>query len=318
MAETLADQLNSWRSIVSDAHLQDDAISLILFKSLSIYHEYEPNASFPFLFRLEQWLSNVQSDAERKTLVSALSHIFFVGRKEFASLYRTSYDNICRQIIEHESIDFFCPNYASLLTQELSYTWICPLTDSMPINSFLKFNNLKGHDQRPQWRTIHAFADGQKLQDYLNQKNIKRIAILEDFVGTGAQSISCIESSLLSIKGVQFIFSPLIICPQGHREFKKLADNYPTFSYCPALVIPESAMLGEQPTNNEPPVFEHVRALNLKVAKGLGIPADQRFGYRDTGAMVVLATNCPDNTLPIFRADERGWAPVFPRVWRPE
>ena len=49
----------------------------------------------------------------------------------------------------------------------------------------------------------------------------------------------------------------------------------------------------------------------------LGAKSDkQMFGFEETGAKVVMFSNCPNNTLPIFHAETSSWTPLFPRVNR--
>jgi hypothetical protein len=40
------------------------------------------------------------------------------------------------------------------------------------------------------------------------------------------------------------------------------------------------------------------------------------FGFADTGALVVMHSNCPDNTVPIIHHSSDTWDPLFPRSSR--
>ena len=72
---------------------------------------------------------------------------------------------------------------------------------------------------------------------------------------------------------------------------------------------------------NEPPFFQTVRELIVRVRAELSNPeADaesQRYhGYKGTGGVVVMYSNCPNNSLPIIHDETKKWRSLFPRIKR--
>ena len=97
--------------------------------------------------RLVEWLRNVEDGDDRKSLFRILEHLFFVGKQQFDALCRAAYDDAAsRWIVDKCALEITDPNISTAITELTSYTWFCPITDSMRINSFLKLNGLRGHD----------------------------------------------------------------------------------------------------------------------------------------------------------------------------
>jgi len=307
-------KLRSWEAVDADKNLEPGALSLVLYLGEKLYIDYEPNEFEPFMLRLENWLNNLPDENEQKILISLLSQLFYVGKNEFDSLYRSTLTNVSRWIADIAPIALEDPEFGSRLTSELRDTWFCPMTDSLRINSFLKINGLAGHDHRPHWRSLSIFGDVAKIKSYIKAKKIKRLVLLEDFVGSGSQISGTIRFICDNFKDIDVAFCPLIICPIGDAHFKTLASNYDRLSYLPTLTLPEEAFLTATPRAGEPPAFAKARSLFYKIGTRLPDP----FGYKQTGALVVMFSNCPDNTLAVFREETATWRPLFPRVWRPE
>lgn len=318
MSRPLLEMLKGWEGLESDPDLEPGAISLVLYHADRLFLEYEPGGLDPFLLRLEKWLANADSDEDMKSLLSVLSGLFFIGRSEFNSLYRAAFGNICRWIIDEDNIDLAAVSYDRVLQWGQKATWICPITDSLRINGFLKVNGLSGHDHRPHWRSIAAFGDLSKTRDYLRSEGIRRLVLLEDFVGSGSQVKEAIEFACRELPDISVLFCPLVICPKGDEQALSLASTYTNLTYDPVLVLPDKLFVSETPVAGEQALLSRARALTLKLGHKLRSPVAEHFGYKKTGAMVVLYTNCPDNTLPLFRDEGGAWQPLFPRVWRPE
>lgn len=308
------DRFRSWTALQGDPDLEDGALSLVLYLAEKLYSDYEPSGFRPFMHRLESWLGNVTSESDQKILISLLSHLFFAGRNEFESLYRSTLTNIYRWLVEISASNLDSNDLDNTLADQLSKTWICPITDSLRINSFLKINGLKGHDHRPHWRSLAKFGDVARISDYMKTAGIENLVLLEDFVGSGTQIDSTIRFVANNFGHINTLLCPLIICPKGHSHLSHLAERATRVSYSPTLVLPEDAFLSPLSRPIENATFKKARALILR----LGQRVTQPFGFRDTGAMVVMFSNCPDNTLALFREENPRWAPLFPRVWRPE
>lgn len=315
MAVGLMERFRAWEAIENDPDLEGGALSLVLYLAAKVYCDYEPSGLRPFMLRLERWLDNLAAEADQKVLISLLSHLFFAGRGEFESLYRSTLTNIYRWLVEVVDADIANADLNLVLNAALQKTWICPITDSLRINSFLKINGISGHDHRPHWRSLAKFGDVAKIQRYITDNSIERLVLLEDFVGSGTQIESTVNFASSNFSGLQIAVCPLIVCPVGDRRLNALKKSLERLSYRPTMVLPEDVFLEPTPKANELPSYSRGRELINRLGTRL---AKDPFGYKDTGAMVVLFSNCPDNTLGIFRHEASTWDPLFPRVWRPE
>src|SRR4051794_33590006 len=69
-----------------------------LLRSLEaeLFSKYEPQSGPrpDFWQRFTSWIANVGDDDDKKRLLLLASHIFFVGREEFETLYLVAYNNI--------------------------------------------------------------------------------------------------------------------------------------------------------------------------------------------------------------------------------
>lgn len=309
------ERLKAWDAIEGDPDLESGSLSLVLYLARKIYGDYEPSGFRPFTLRLGKWLDNVTTEADQKVLVSLLSHLFFAGRGEFESLYRSTLTNIYRWLADVTTADICDPDLGRVLNAELRNTWICPITDSLRINSFLKINGMSGHDHRPHWRSLARFGDVTKIQQYMNANSIERLVLVEDFVGSGTQIKSTVDFACSNFDGLKIALCPLIVCPVGDRVLGEAAKKFKQLTYLPTMVLPEEVFLEPAPRADEPAAFARARTL---ISGLTGRLAPDPFGYRATGALVVLFSNCPDNTLAIFRSESPDWEPLFPRVRRPE
>lgn len=282
-----------------------------------LFDDYEPRAYTDFLHRLSDWLGNVSDRADKLTLFRLAGEIFFVGRAQMASLFRTAFnDNISRWVIDQADLRLDDPALAAHVTRELEGTWICPVTDSMRINKFLKVNDLEGHVYRPDWYSLAAFGDAQRLQKYVDSTTITRLVLLEDFVGSGGQVRAAIDFALHSLPGIPILVVPLICCPEGARRTRALAAAESNLTFEPVLELPESVFVKRSRRDGEPAVHGEIRELVEKLGEQLPTMWADEFGYNDIGSLIVLHSNCPDNSLPILHDDGARWKALFPRVRR--
>lgn len=298
----------------------DDLIRLrdhLVWLQKELFDEYEPNRYQSFDDRLVEWLRNVEDGDDRKSLFRILEHLFFVGKQQFDALCRAAYDDAAsRWIVDKCALEITDPNISTAITELTSYTWFCPITDSMRINSFLKLNGLRGHDHRPDWRSLKEFCDPLRVQDYMTNNSIKRLVLLEDFVGSGDQLKSTIAWAAHSFPTTLILVIPLVCCPRGIETGAALTRAYGNVTYSPTLTLRPELFLTEAAQSDEPEIFGRVRELILRIRARLNGWAGEPFGFEGTGALVALYSNCPDNTLPIIHHKGAEWAPLFSRVRR--
>lgn len=316
---TFPDLMRAWSLEDGDPDLESDAIEVVQQLANLLLHEYEPTALDSFEHRIELWLANVSHERDKKVLLSTISHLLFVGSREFTSLYREAFAHMCRWITESASIDIADSKYQNTLESAIDRTWICPITDSLRINSFLKTNNIPGHNHRPHWRALREFSDPEKITIYVDAHEIERIVLLEDFVGTGDQVSNAIEFAATTLPDMPFLICPLVVCPDGMQLINDLCDVYKNLSYASPLELPQEHFLKPAAVAGEPATYTKARELMIRYGSKITTSEEgELFGYRDTGAMVVLYSNCPDNAVSFIWKKSDEWAPLFPRIWRPE
>jgi len=321
MRGILSDIPAEWDFPPEGSPLPAGAASLIDFLSKKVFNDYEPSQFHPFRQRLVEWLNNFQEQEDQQHLLALLLDVFFVGRREFEALYRAVYRGVLfRWMIEGSDIDVFSDDLETLIADKVNDAWICPISDSLRINSFLKVNGLKSLDKRPDWRSLKQFGDVPKIQSYVADKGIRDLVLLEDFCGSGNQATGAIKFAAETLPDVRILLCPLIVCPKGDEALigvvKELKDNgFSNVTYEPALVLPQTVVhdydehAAGNSTRSDLFLCDNKAKLGFSTDKAM-------FGYKQTGAKVVMFSNCPNNTLPVFHRETEDWKPLFPRVDR--
>lgn len=311
------DLLTRWLRSDDNSEIPD-IFNRVTYLGRVLYHDYEPSQYRRFSERLDWWLANVEEDHLQKVLYKLVGCLFFVGRQEFESLCRAAFNGpISRWLIDKLDIQFADAEAKKKLSVAVERTWFCPVTDSMRINAFLKVSNLEGHRHRPDWKSLARFGDPKKIVDYIHRENIERIVLLEDFVGTGVQMSAAVSYASELDKDIPVICCPLVICPDGARKGVELARKYPNLTFEPVLTLPIDQFIKYEPQPFDTALFVAVRELIVTVAGRLPITSgSDTHGFEGTGALVVLYSNCPNNTLPIVHDLTGNWSPLFPRIRR--
>ncbi|MBW4709558.1 hypothetical protein KX928_17365 [Roseobacter sp. YSTF-M11] len=307
-----------WDYAAEGEELEPGSVSFIKFLGRKLFQEYEPNQFQVFEDRLLDWLNNLENEGDQKLLLALLIELFFMGRKEFEALYRSVYGGILsRWIIDQNKLNPFDPKIDDQVRKGLNDCWLCPITDSLRINSFLKVNGLKSMEHRPDWKSLVKFGDAEKIKSYMKKNKISQIVLLEDFVGSGTQVQEAIDFVEEQFSDLGVLICPLVVCPKGEKRIRERIKSMPNVEYEPGLVIPEAAMFqrGEQSSN--PMLNEKVWALFIRLQGRFKVNKPEAFlGFKKTGAQVVMYSNCPNNTLALFHRETVDWKPLFPRVNR--
>lgn len=296
------------------------------FLAQRLYHEYEPtkhataNARRDFLKRLEAWLSGFENKSHAMTAFKSIQYIFFAGTAEYEELYRCAYSHhICSWVMNQENIGLFDLNVDEKVDQSVRKTWICPATDSLRINGFLHINSLRGHDLRTDWRSLSMLGDDDLIQKYVDRKQIKRLVIVDDFVGAGNQFWGSLSYAIKVFPG-NILAIPLICCASGLRMIKRELEmaGIERVEVSPVLVVPDNCMVGETVMEGEPKLFSKMRkAMKFGYDKMRINTSGEEYGSGRLGSLTVLYSNCPNNTPPIYGLDAGGrWSPIFKRISR--
>jgi len=315
---SLAKLPTDWDDTDIHQYLNPGSVGFVKFLAKKQFSNYEPCELEFFENRLLQWLNNVDNPKDKKLLLALLLEVFFVGKNEFDSLYRYLFNGeIKRWIIDTQSISLLTKNYNSQIMKAMNKTWYCPLTDSLRINSFLKVTGMKGVKIRPDWVSLLELGDEQKIRDFVSLNKIEHLVLMEDFVGSGTQIKNAVKFAARILPDCHILAAPLIICPKGDQVLKGIAKKHPNVAYRPALTIKKSSMFPSEKDCTGKKKHVDARELFERISNRFPITKDTgMLGFKHTGAQVVLYSNCPNNTLPIFHHEGKDWAPLFPRVSR--
>ncbi len=300
------------------------------------YHEYMP-CSGPehpdFMIRLSKWINNVgeTEDVKKRLLFEFAPQILFFGKKDFVSLYRTAFRGpITKWIIDELDLRIDDPDIDNKISTELHHhTWYCPITDSMSISDFHHTNQIGGVDYRPDFRSLRQFGnDRQKIVDFMQNhrdttgiRPLKRIVLLEDFVGSGAQSDKVISFAASLPGNIPILYIPLIICPKGAETVRSKVNTFKNLSYEPIIELEKDLFINDE-TEPSGELEKNIRdfAKNTYITVVGNDASSPRpyspFGFRETGATVVMYSNTPANTLPIIQHESDTWHALFPRSAR--
>jgi len=315
--------------------------SQIDYLNSKLYKDYEVTVYPPHLefeYRLRNWLKNTRNIDSQKILFKLVPRLFFIGEREYLSLHQTVFNGpIARWLIDQESIDITLTTAQERIQSSLSGTWICGLTDSMLISQFYHVNEIEGSDLRPDLRAFKKLSENNGnddimksiIVDFLRNQvpQFKRIVLLEDFVGTGTQVVSTVKWALTlnEIDPIPVLFCPLVICRSGVEKFQKLLAEYSNFSFEPSLILDDSVLLTKFPKSNEDEFFTQLRDVvhqTYDLVKGNNsgkLYGPFGFGSKEEGGglLLVLYSNCPNNTIPLIHNEsDTPWNPLFPRSSR--
>lgn len=297
--------------------LEHDAIQYLGHK---VFNDYEPAQFDLFEDRLDGWLHNLEDEKDQQDLFRLLNRLFFVGRSEFEALARAAHHGpVLRWLVDQLQLDIKRTDLAQPIADGIAATWLCPITDSMRINSYLKVNKLEGRSHQPDWRSLRKFGNPESIKKFIADNNIRRLVLLEDFVGSGTQMKSAVEFAASLSQDLKILVCPMITCPGGDAAGRELSHALPNVTFEPVLKIPSGMLIKAEAQQGEPRLNVAIRALTRKVRDRLSLPGrdeESYHGYKDTGAVFAMYSNCPNNSLPILRDQTDNWFALFPRIKR--
>jgi len=323
MIDPIESKVNKW--VQNGENKYGDINRKIIHLNHWLFSDYEPSLGPgpDFVTRLSKWLDNVDEEEEQKLLFELVPHIFYIGREELNVLYREAYHTVfAKWLIDNVNAKFSDSNVLQTLNDEIASTWFCPLTDSLRINQFYHINDIPGkHDHRPDWRSLRTFGDIKLISDYIEKNKIKRIVLLEDFIGNGGQVSKAVSFVAEKFPNLPILIIPLIICPAGMSQARAFTAAHNNIQISPVVSVSEDYFIHEIETQIESDFFKKIHALAessySRVANSTTIDDNidpyGPFGWRRTGGIIVMHTNTPNNTLPLIHNKSQTWNPLFKR-----
>lgn len=334
MAESINEKIIRWDHENSTLGVNsfNEAYNFVVYLDNLLFQNYEPTRNFNtkmFKDRFIEWLNNTTNEEQQKVLFQLIPHIFYIGTDEFDNLFRIAFNyNIINWIIEKNNLKIDDDDLSLKVSETIQKTWFCPVSDSMRINGFYHINQIcNGIEYRPDWRSLAKFGDSQKLIEFIKTQKIEYIVLLEDFVASGSQASETIDFAIKISKqtAVKILFLPLVICPEGEKVIENATSNEDSFTYSCVLKIPETSFVKYDLVYQKDHFFSKlittIKELHELVSGSsefddVNDKSYGPFGFKKSGALIVLYSNCPNNTLPIIHYEHTSWKSLFPRTKR--
>lgn len=302
----------------------------IIFHSAYRFWQFTPTHAGAARFeeRLTSWLHNPElMERDVAIMLRLVPQIQFVDRDDMLTLYSAAFGGpILRWLLDEIDLDFSVDDeeFSVRLREGLDTTWFCPITDSMNISQFHHVNGIEGKNQRPSWRTLKSYGDVSKVKTYMRKNNLKRLVLLEDFVGTGTQSVPALRFAIQNFcPQVPVLFVPLIISEVGEKNIRKDIGTPTGFSFECIFKVPLHVHVQEEPQPTDSPFIAAVRSLVQRSFDKVRLPStpeakplEHAFGFGSAGTLIVIYSNCPNNTLALLWHNSPQWRALFPRVSR--
>lgn len=341
--------MTEWQDQLSDK-VASARLSLILenlrFLERIKFTPYVPTlySRYPadFAERFYRWLTNPGiTSAQQRDLFEFVHHIAFFSFDDFAALFQSAFSGpISRWCMSQAGLSLEQPDWQTKLNEErFDRTWFCPVTDSLLISVFHHVNEIEGKNRKPAFRELMHFGDQtsdpdkNKIHQHIRANNYKRIVLLEDFVGTGRQSLNTVEWAVRTLR-TPVLFCPMIISPEGAANYRDLqatirreqaADpDLPDFDFIPVFELSGDCFV-HSAKNAPEPLFTRIcmlaEEIHSRLKKTQQHCKEGALGFWNAdspqkGATVVMFSNTPNNTLPILHHSAESWSPLFPRVAR--
>lgn len=283
-----------------------------------LYSTYEPTLApnLQFWDRLENCLRELADVDNQKILFKNIPELTYLGPEEMVSLYKYAYETILvRWICATSDLKLSDNLLESKITDEVRNTWFCPVTDSMRINKFYHVNNIPSRQSfRPDWRSLGKFGDLDRIQAYIEKESITRLVLLEDFVGGGGQIKKTIEFASHFKTSVEILVIPLVICPNGFSTLTSIATSNQIY-FEPVMQLSKSSFidLDDELCQLAVSTYEKITGNPASDIEDKSKAPYHFLGWDKTGALVVMNTNTPNNTLPVYHYTSDTWSPLFPR-----
>jgi hypothetical protein len=312
--------------------------SVILSSKIECYAEklmnvYDPAPMWNFQLYLLNWLDNVKTIKEKFLLLNSLSYFAFFNREQCNALYLEAlHGPIKKWLIDIKDLNILDEDIDEILSEKIESTFISAATDSTDISTMHHICGFPMKHTYIWYSFINPTDDENEIKrkidsckNDLHEWKYEQIVIIEDFVGSGTQSIEVIDF-LGNFPEWKILFIPLLICPQGDMAITKhlYTKEYNHIIYEPISKMPWELILAEKRphgSNCLPNLLDDFRKYARKIytkVMGTKISGSKGYlGYKETGALFAKYTNCPDNTLPLYNEKEnKYWKPLFPRSAR--
>lgn len=293
---------------------------LIRYLDKLLYSEYDVIPKFKQ--RLNQWVNNVEDESDKKSLYELVPNLFFVGAKEFRSLYKTAYEeNYIQWLLKTtENLRFKnTQEYTEFVEGEVAKTAFTQLTDSMNINEYYHANGVDNKGLSITWYNDARQGGEERVLssiEILQRKGIERVVILDDHVGSGSQMQYVLDRIQPLLDNFEVLVIPLLCGNTGYERGLQLSRDR-DFCFKPVLVMNSHVSISKDKENQSNAVLDAVKLIAERY-KDEYFDQDNGeypdiYGFSDSGSLLIMHTNCPNNTMVLIHSEYDNWKPLFPR-----
>jgi hypothetical protein len=287
---------------------------------------------------LGKWLENFErnddsSICEQSHALFLLSNFMYFGTREIRELLKALYRDmfykpLIQKIRKHNANTKDTNKISSQIEAEIKATRFLgignPSESGTHLLYFFRQENALGKDDFLHSHEIMSYNRDPKskvIDISLKNPEIKRYIFIDDVCGSGTQATDYSENFLVEMKALnpdlEVCYFSLFSTAIGMEHIRKetlfdrvdcvfeLDDTFKCFS--------DDA---RQFRNEKELLIDKNFALDFCRKYGLGIGYqnfEHALGYKNGQLLLGFAHNTPDNTLPIFWADNENWSPIFKR-----
>jgi hypothetical protein len=304
-----------------------ELLSSTLYLAEKLYSRYEITLNQEtFGTILEDWVSSVVAEEHKQFMLLLLRQLQFVHQEALLSLCRSAYNiNIWRWLVDHTGLDLFDPLLPQQLIAMERGTLFCAATDSMPLDKFIRVNQMSNVRDRP---CLIQHNRSNTLDGFMancSARGFRYIVVLDDFVGSGSQTYPILKALTEGLPHCKVLFVPLQICPLGLDTLQKIAN----LEVSPVAAIPDSQIIRSTEINGPDYLRQQLCKLleeTFTYVSSGGAPCSNPYGFGCinpnqspfSGVFMVQAHNCPDNAPCMIYHRSLLWQSLFYRIPRGE
>lgn len=283
-------------------------------------------------FEYHKWLNNfVGGEDEKLNALFMLSKFIYFGSVEIKAMLRS----IFRDLYKYPIVEYIRENYHDVADE--TYIEKC-FKEHLNSTVFLGVGNpsesgvhllyyFRQENMLPKTRFIHAHElfssvfsiEEKKMVQTWGNNAVKHVVFIDDFCGNGSQAIAYIKKLVKQIKDLnttcQVDYFVLVANKNGLMNVKHetLVDNSKA-----VFELDESFKCFAENSRYFINVKEGIdKDLCKKICEKYGRErcgdARSPFGFNEDELMLSFFHNTPNNTLPIFWTEDKGWYPIFNR-----
>ena len=280
---------------------------------------------------LEKWLGNfVNSDAdvtiqERLNMLYLLSKFLYYGNRETREMLRCIYRdkfqyNLIQEIRRNNGMTKDVSFINSEFTNYLSKTRFLgvgnPSESGMHLLYYFRQENDLAKELFINSYEIFEVDAFNKID--LKNKNIRRYIFIDDFCGSGQQAVNYSSSIISTIKkldsNIHVDYYPLFATDEGLSKVKANTK----FDNIDSVFLLDSSYkcfeAGSRYFNDHKTEMLIDKSFAKATCENYGSKLFYHpLGFNNCQLLLAFFHNTPDNTLPVFWAEENSWNPFFKR-----